>query len=1234
MKSRWFKIVAVLMLVSMLFAPFSSPNAQASSQTKIQPVKHSLAESQTGIYIVRLQDASLAAYKGGITGLRPTSPEATGARKLDASSSASQAYLNYLDGKQGELLSSLENAFGHPVETVFQYKNVLNAVAVRLSHQEALKAFDLPGVLGVYPDLVRQLETDVGPILIGAPSIWEGETLDGTSSSGEGIIIGDIDSGINHAHPSFADLGNDGYDHTNPYGTGNYVGVCVDDPLYADFCNDKLIGAYDLVDSGGPEDESGHGSHTASTAGGNFVEVVFDDGAGGTFNVEIRGVAPHANLIAYRVCDDAGGCWSSATIEAVDLAIGDQVDVLNYSISGSDDPWADPVDLAFLDAVTAGIFVSASAGNDGPTASSVAKTGPWNAAVAASTHSRILAHLIDAHATDGDLLDMGALEGNGTPLTADLTASILYAGDVDPANILGCNAWPAGSFTGKIGLVSRGTCSFEIKINNLAAAGATAALIYNNRSGPPIYMDVATATTIYAFMIGQADGLALVDLIAGDTTATATIPIAMNIATNDDFADIIADFSSRGPSQWELVKPDYAAPGVNILAAVAAYNGDPLQFDFYQGTSMAAPHGTGAAALLLAIHPDWSPAEIKSAIATTANADMLEEDTTDTVSIISEPEPFDMGSGRIDLSAAAFAGFVMDETSANYIAADPYLGGQPNTLNQPSMADYTCIGSCTWTRTIKSTMDVAQDWSISFTNSVGIGLSASPMTFTLAAGGTQTIEITADMSAAVPDVYYFGNVILTPVGNEDISIAHLPVVVKLGVSNLPSQLDITTGQLAGTVTLADLQATIAIEDLWIEIGGLTEGVAHDASINQDPTNGDPFDDLSQVYWFTVSVPRETLRLVAEVVASEAGDVDLFVGSGTTPTLDTLVCYSASGIWAEYCNIDAPARGTYWVLVQNWGGSADQPDAIRTMTAIVVDDEGNLTVTGPETVPALDLFDLDVNWDEPSMVDGDFWYAQFSVGTEKNEAGNLGYTNVDLEFVIPTYGLELMPATQDGYGDPGATVTHTLTLTNTGNTTDTFDLTFADNLWVMTLSDTSVTLAGGASTDITVDVVVPTDALAGAMDTATITATSTTDPLATADAVVNTYANTVYDITLTPATDAATDIPGAVVTYTLTLANLGNTEDTITVAATGNLWEVNLPETSFVVPVGGTAEVTVEVTIPADALNNDFDVVTITATSEGGKEVTSELTTTAFVEGVYYYTYMPLVVRLVPLGVLP
>ena len=1335
MNSRGFKLLAILMLVSMLVAPLSGAPARANAGNSVsKPVNHTLEVSETGIYIVRLQDASLAAYQGGVAGLQATSPEATGARRLDTSTENSQAYLAYLSGKQSELLHNMASTFGHPVEAVYQYKNVLNAVAVQLEHAEALQAFNLPGVLTVYPDQIRQLETDIGPTLIGAPSIWEGETLDGNSSYGEGIVIGVIDSGINHAHPSFADVGNDGYDHVNPNGAGNYFGVCDTDPAYIDFCNDKLIGAYDFTSSGGPEDEDGHGSHTASTSAGNFVEVEIDDLAGGTFTVEISGVAPHANLIAYRVCDDAGGCWSSATVAAVDHAIDDQANVLNYSISGADDPWNDAVDLAFLDAFTAGIFVSASAGNAGPTANTVAKTGPWNAAVAATTHSRILAHLVDVTTATDSLLDVGALEGTGPVITADINAPIIYGGDVDPANFEGCTAWTGTPFAGAIGLVSRGTCAFVDKVNNLAAAGAVAALVYNNAGGPPIVMGGLEATTIPSMMFSKADGLAVVALITGDATATALMPLAQGFAYNDDWADIMASFSSRGPSDWEILKPDYSAPGVNILAAVAAYGDDPVQYGLYSGTSMAAPHGSGSAALLMALHPDWSPAAIKSAIASTAWQDVLDSDG------VTPADPFDTGSGRIDLSAAAYAGFVLEETSANYIAANPYLGGEPNSLNQPSMVEYTCIGTCSWTRTITSTMDVAQDWQISLDVPAGMIINVSPMSFTLAAGGTQTIEVTADLSAGIPGTYYFGDVILTPVGNEDVTVAHLPVVTRLGTSSLAHQLDILTHELAGTVTIEDIQSLYEITDLYVEVSGMVLGDVTDISLSQDPTNGDAFDDLSQVFYTTIRIPKETMRFVAEITASEALDVDLFVGTGRTPTADTIICSSATGVWSEYCNLDVPASGSYWILVQNWQGSAAQPDAIRLVTAIVEDDdEENLTVTGPETVPASTPFDLDVNWDEPSMEPGDFWYAQFEVGSDPATPANLGYVNVDLEFYEPFYALELAPATLDGYGDPGTTVAHTLTVTNTGNTADTYDLSFAGNTWVVDLPVTSVALQPGASTDFIVNVTIPTDALPDAMDSVTVTATSVADPTATADAVVNTYtspfyalsltpptandsgdpgtvvaytltvtnlgnaidtytlsfagntwvvelpvtsvdlaagasinvlvnvtvpvdaldgtmdmvtvtatsaadpllsedavlttyANAVYEIDLAPATDAGAGLAGTVVTYTLALTNNGNTTDTITLAYAGNLWTVNLPQTSFDLAAGASVNVTVEVTIPTDAVAGEFDAVTITATSEGGMEVTSELTTTAVEEPVYYYTILPIVVKLSPMGI--
>src|SRR5690606_23949358 len=210
---------------------------------------------------------------------------------------------------------------------------------------------------------------------------------------------GVLDTGINPSNPSFAatvpvEDGGDGYEHMNPLGEGVYLGTC--DPANTDqyderfACNDKLIGAWDFSGDG-PFDADGHGSHTASTVAGNQVDAVVTGPSGISDTRTISGVAPHANLIAYDVCN-MDGCSMAATTAAIDQAIADGVDVINYSIGGwlPSAAWSDPDTLGFLNARAAGIFVATAAGNDGPWAESIGAPAdiPWVTAVAASTHDR------------------------------------------------------------------------------------------------------------------------------------------------------------------------------------------------------------------------------------------------------------------------------------------------------------------------------------------------------------------------------------------------------------------------------------------------------------------------------------------------------------------------------------------------------------------------------------------------------------------------------------------------------------------------------------------------------------------------------------------------------------------------------------------------------------------------------------------------------------------------------
>ena len=227
---------------------------------------------------------------------------------------------------------------------------------------------------------------------MGADGIWDGTATGGLpGTQGEGVTVGIIDTGLNLGHSSFAAVGpSDGYTHTNPLGSGTYLGLCDSDPGTF-VCNDKLIGYY-IFTGETTEDGDGHGSHTGSTTAGNVLDAGMVDLTPFAYSPAISGVAPHANIIGYDGCLDDGGCPFSALTAAIDQTVADGVvDVINYSIGGgSSDPWTDADSLAFLGAADAGIVPVTSASNSGPGAGTVGSPAdaPWMLAVGASTHNR------------------------------------------------------------------------------------------------------------------------------------------------------------------------------------------------------------------------------------------------------------------------------------------------------------------------------------------------------------------------------------------------------------------------------------------------------------------------------------------------------------------------------------------------------------------------------------------------------------------------------------------------------------------------------------------------------------------------------------------------------------------------------------------------------------------------------------------------------------------------------
>ena len=323
-------------------------------------------------YIVQLSDEPVVNYSNDIRQLQSgMRSNPTGNFKDLKNSRAVQQYRDQLSRTQSDLMGKAK-AKGIRFEVQKQFTMATNGMAVRMTQDQAMRMAEMPGVKRITPSRIFDLHSDRSVEFLGADKVHDGTVTSGVPYQGEGMILGIIDTGINTDHVAFAEVGGDGYEHTNPLGEGVYVGDCVEN---ASLCNDKLIGvhSYSVITDAykywtpssnrrptNGEDYNGHGSHTASTAGGNVVmdtplqapeNVTTSDGIDLPFNFpKTSGIAPHANIISYQVCyagsagDEFAGCPEEAILAAIDDAIADGVDVINFSIGGAESfPWEDPM---------------------------------------------------------------------------------------------------------------------------------------------------------------------------------------------------------------------------------------------------------------------------------------------------------------------------------------------------------------------------------------------------------------------------------------------------------------------------------------------------------------------------------------------------------------------------------------------------------------------------------------------------------------------------------------------------------------------------------------------------------------------------------------------------------------------------------------------------------------------------------------------------------------------------
>ncbi|XP_038703971.1 subtilisin-like protease SBT3 [Tripterygium wilfordii] len=545
---------------------------------------------------------------------------------------------------------------------IYTYTHVMDGFSASLtvSELEALKS--TPGYIFSIKDLPVQKDTTHTFQFLGLNTnsgVWP------VSKYGKDVIIGVVDTGLWPESESYND---EGMSKVPP----RWKGKCESGTQFnSSLCNKKLIGARYFnkgivaqlpknvtISMNSTRDVDGHGTHTSSTAAGNYVKGASYFGyAPGT----ATGVAPRSHVAIYKALWEEGAV-SSDIIAAIDQAISDGVDVLSMSLGLDGVPlYSDPIALATFAAVEKGIFVSTSAGNGGPFVETLHNGIPWVLTVAAGTIDREF----------GAVLSLG----NGVKVSG----SALYTGDYNSTQnpIVFLDECKNSATLNKVGdkiVVCEdkyGTLSGQV--DNVMKANVTGGIFITNFTD----LESLIQSSFPAISMKVKDGETIKDYIKANKEAKASLEFRItNLGTKPQ--PRVTDYSSRGPSQscGSVLKPDIMAPGDRVLAAwpsnipIGQINSE-LQFSHFNllsGTSMACPHAAGVGALLKAAHPEWSPAAIRSAMMTSADiTDNTQRPIIDSGDDLKPASPIAMGAGQVNPNKALDPGLVYDVGVDDYV---------------------------------------------------------------------------------------------------------------------------------------------------------------------------------------------------------------------------------------------------------------------------------------------------------------------------------------------------------------------------------------------------------------------------------------------------------------------------------------------------------------------------------------------------------------------------------------
>ncbi|XP_008229767.1 PREDICTED: subtilisin-like protease SBT5.3 isoform X1 [Prunus mume] len=675
----------------------------------------------------------------------------------------SELELNQVRENHYEFLGSFLGSHEVAKESIFySYTKHINGFAATLEEEEAAQIARHPKVVSIFLNQGRKLHTTRSWDFLGLEhdgvtppnSIWN------KARYGEDTIIGNLDTGAWPESNSFSD---------EEYGPipSKWKGICQNEADSEFYCNRKLIGARyynkgyaaaagtlnSSFDS--PRDNEGHGSHTLSTAGGNFVTGASVFGFG---NGTAKGGSPKARVAAYKVCwppVNGNQCFEADILAAFDIAIHDGVDVLSVSLGG--DPSAffnDSIAIGAFHAVKHGIVVVCSAGNSGPAEGTVCNVAPWQITVGASTIDREF----PSYVTLGNWKHFRGQSLSPVALPGKRFYRLISAADAKAANAsvqeaLLCKAGTLDlkKVKGKILACLQGDSATVDKGEQALLAGAVGMILANDElSGNEIISD---PHVLPASHINFTDG-ALVFAYINSTKSPRAYIKRPTTQLGTKPAPVMAAFSSKGPNTItpDILKPDITAPGVSIIAAYTEAQGPTNQmfdkrrvlFNSVSGTSMSCPHISGICGLLKTLYPHWSPAAIKSAIMTTATTQDNSREPLLNASFY-RATPFSYGAGHVNPNSAMDPGLVYDlslndylnflcsngynKTQIEMVSEEAYECPKPavslTNLNYPSITVPKLNGSLVVTRTVKN-VGTPGTYKARIQNPDGISVSVEP----------------------------------------------------------------------------------------------------------------------------------------------------------------------------------------------------------------------------------------------------------------------------------------------------------------------------------------------------------------------------------------------------------------------------------------------------------------------------------------------------------------------------